>query len=73
VPIVLKSGNLNPLETYGIVQACNGIALPLFINRNFLHEVTARTINAVAFTKRSQADYFLTSTEAIPRQFGYVS
>jgi len=29
VPIVLKSGSLNLLETSGPVQACNGIALPL--------------------------------------------
>ena len=29
VPIVLKSGSLNLLETSGLVQACNGIALPL--------------------------------------------
>jgi NAD-dependent oxidoreductase involved in siderophore biosynthesis len=28
VPIVLKSGSLSLLETYGPVQACNGIALP---------------------------------------------
>ena len=28
VPIVLKSGSLNPLEPSGPVQACNGIALP---------------------------------------------
>ena len=28
VPIVLKSGSLNLLETSGPVQACNGIALP---------------------------------------------
>ena len=26
VPIILKSGNLNLLETSGSVQACNGIA-----------------------------------------------
>ena len=26
--IVLKSGSLNLLETSGLVQACNGIALP---------------------------------------------
>jgi hypothetical protein len=26
--IVLKSGNLKPLEPSGPVQACNGIALP---------------------------------------------
>ena len=29
VPIVLKSGSLNPLEPSGPLQACNGIALPL--------------------------------------------
>jgi hypothetical protein len=28
VPIVLKSGSLNLLETSESVQACNGIALP---------------------------------------------
>jgi hypothetical protein len=27
VPIVLKSGSLNLLESYGPFQACNGIAL----------------------------------------------
>jgi hypothetical protein len=31
VPIVLKSGGLNFLETSGTVQACNGTALPLYI------------------------------------------
>jgi len=30
VLIVLKSGSLNLLEPSGPVQACNGIALPLF-------------------------------------------
>jgi hypothetical protein len=30
MPIVLKSGSLNLLERSGPVQACNGIALPLF-------------------------------------------
>jgi len=29
VPIVLKSGSLNLLESSGLVKACNGIALPL--------------------------------------------
>ena len=28
MPIVLKSGNLNPLTPSGPVQACNGTALP---------------------------------------------
>ena len=31
VPIVLKSGTLNLLEPSGSVQACNGIALPLYV------------------------------------------
>ena len=31
VPIVLKSGSLNLLEPSGPVQACNGIALPIYI------------------------------------------
>jgi hypothetical protein len=29
VPIVLKSGSLNLLESSGPIKACNGIALPL--------------------------------------------
>jgi len=29
VPIVLKSGSLSPLKPSGLLQACNGIALPL--------------------------------------------
>ena len=33
VPIVLKSGNLKLLETSGPVRACNGIALPLPLNK----------------------------------------
>jgi len=33
VSIVLKSGNLNLLEHSGPVQACNGIALHLFLTR----------------------------------------
>jgi len=38
---LLKSGNLNLLETSGPVQACNGIALPLFLfKRKFLYPVT---------------------------------
>jgi hypothetical protein len=31
MPIALKSGRLNFLETSGPVQACNGIALPLHV------------------------------------------
>jgi hypothetical protein len=35
VPIVLKSGSLNLLETSGPVKACNGIALPLTLPTQF--------------------------------------
>jgi len=31
VPIVLKSGSLNLLESSGPIQACNGIALPFTV------------------------------------------
>ena len=33
MPIILKSGSLNLLEPSGPVQACNGIALPLYRTR----------------------------------------
>jgi len=45
VPIVLKSGSLNLLEPSGLVQACNGIVLPLplfymvTVSRAELHSV----------------------------------
>ena len=29
--VVMKSGNLNFLEPYGPLQACNGTALPLYL------------------------------------------
>jgi len=35
VPIVLKSGSLDLLEPYGLLQACNGIAL-LYAKQLFL-------------------------------------
>jgi hypothetical protein len=35
VPIVLKSGSLNFLESSGPVQACNGITLPLMLDKYF--------------------------------------
>ena len=41
MPTVLKSGNLNLLETSGPVQACTGIALP------FLHIDTDIFVTAV--------------------------
>jgi hypothetical protein len=31
VPIVMKSGSLNLLESFGPVKVCNGIALPLTV------------------------------------------
>jgi hypothetical protein len=34
VPITLKSGSVSFLATCGLAQACNGIALPLFIDKN---------------------------------------
>ena len=34
--VVMKSGNLNFLEPYGSLQACNGIALPLLIS-SYVH------------------------------------
>jgi hypothetical protein len=36
VPIVLKSGSLILLETFGPVQACNGIALPFLLQSDKL-------------------------------------
>ena len=36
VSIVLKSGSLKFLEPSGPVQACNGIALPFYIQRGYL-------------------------------------
>ena len=33
--IVMKFGNLNFVETSGHLQACNGTALPLYINSRF--------------------------------------
>jgi len=34
--VVTKSGNLSFLEPSGPLQACNGTALPLLINANFM-------------------------------------
>ena len=36
MPIVLKSVNLNLLETSGPLQACSGIALPLPLHRTYV-------------------------------------
>jgi hypothetical protein len=52
VPIVLKSGNLNLLETSGLAQACNGIALPLLYSglsrRVALHKFIEVLLETVA-------------------------
>jgi hypothetical protein len=40
VPIVLKSGSLNLLETSGAVKACNGIALAVTLNKAQTSEQT---------------------------------
>ena len=37
--VVMKSGNLNFLESSGPLQACNGTALPLPLNRNVITNV----------------------------------
>ena len=44
MPIVLKSGSLNLLEPSGIVQACNGIALPLQCNEATTDGITVMTV-----------------------------
>jgi hypothetical protein len=49
VPIVLKSASLNLLEPSGTVQACNGIAFPLFLNMPYTEhtQLYHRKINIV--------------------------
>jgi len=46
VPIVLKSGRLSLPETSGLVQACNGIDIPLSINSNTI-QASAQVPNKV--------------------------
>ena len=43
--VVMKSGNLNFLETSGPLQACNGTALPLPLTINLLKGTTDKSIN----------------------------
>ena len=51
MPIVLKSENLNLLEPSGLVQACNGIALPFYCDcvvltgRDFMPEEFLARVN----------------------------
>ena len=40
MPIVLKSGSLNLLETSGPVQACNRIALPSIVVERLVKEAS---------------------------------
>ena len=42
MPTVLKSGNLNLLEPSGPVQACNGIALPVFFTYDSVVGIATR-------------------------------
>jgi hypothetical protein len=51
--VVMKSGNLNFLETSGPLQACNGTALPysstgqILTNRNISDTITAYSFREV--------------------------
>ena len=47
VPIVLKSGSLKLLEPSGLVQACNGIALPSFFFYNNNNNNNNNKLNAI--------------------------
>jgi hypothetical protein len=49
VPIVLKSGSLNLLETSGPVKACNGIALPSVLRRKTSKEEEIKRPTASIF------------------------
>jgi hypothetical protein len=51
VPIVLKSGSLNLLETSGSVKVCNGIALPLPLQKTcaFPLELLTAVLNVMIF------------------------
>jgi len=49
VPIVLKSGSLKLLEPSGLVQACNGIALPLYLE-HILRVSFQRLLSTVQYT-----------------------
>jgi len=50
--MVLKSGNLDLLETSGPVQACNGIALTLNIVKSVLVEIV-RVLSSKVKVKQS--------------------
>jgi len=49
VPIVLKFGNLNLLEPYGPVQACNGVSLTIFVKFGVLNGFSSFTKMYIIF------------------------
>jgi len=57
VPIFLKSGSLNLLETSGSVRACNGIALSLpltlsRVERKIITDVSEKVGNSASYPRR---------------------
>jgi hypothetical protein len=60
VPIVLKSGSLNLLESSGPLKACNGIALPIYYNTTrwflsqFFYEYLANYFYSAMFYSQSR-------------------
>jgi hypothetical protein len=54
VPIALKSGSLNLLETSGPFQACNGMALPLYKRK----ECGFNILKLVIGNKLHDVEYF---------------
>jgi len=54
VPIVLKSGSLKLLEPSGPLQACYGIALPLYI---YIERERERERKKVSVTRNSKTKY----------------
>jgi len=68
VPIVLKSGSLNLLEPSGLVQACNGIALPLpfCFRRAVPNEKENAWCGGRVVTAPQTLDSFLFGTEVSP-------
>jgi hypothetical protein len=59
VPIVLKSGSLNFLETSGPVQACLGIALPFIKDYTTVTDVWAQVNYKAAWGDSFSSHFFL--------------
>jgi hypothetical protein len=55
VPFVLNSGSLNLLEPSGTLQACNGIALPLYVHlcKRFAWIATSVVVGGTSYRKVS--------------------